>query len=434
MKDIFKQLIIDFQNTVLPTPIPREVVLPSLPPALRKAIVLIGMRRSGKTWVLYQWINALKASQGNLQKIVYINFEDDRLTGVEHSLQPLLDAYFELYPQYINAPDLHFFFDEIHEVPGWEKFIRRLLDQENIKLYLTGSSAKMLSKEIATSLRGRNLVREIFPLSFEEYLSHQEPQITKPPTSKQKSVIKHHLQRYLEFGGFPETLEADSLLHRELLQGYIDTVIYRDIVERHQVTNTSVLRYLLKHCLQNAASRLSIHKMYLNFKSQGYVVGKNALYEFMDYFEDAYCLFAVPIYSFSYKKSELKLKKIYPADTGLITAFTIKPQTELASRLETAVFLHLRRHLDEIYFYQTASGKEVDFVTLTPEGQRALFQVTISLQDEKTKARELSALREAMLELETSSSIVVTMDEEESLTFPEGIVTVIPLWKFLLPS
>ncbi len=433
MKEIFKQLITDFQHSTVPTQILRQLDLPNLPPNLRKALVFIGMRRSGKTWILYQLINALQKTQGSLEKILYINFEDDRLSGAGEHLQSILDAYFELYPQHIHSPDLHFFFDEVHEAVGWEKFVRRLLDQEQIKLYITGSSAKMLSKEIATSLRGRNLVREIFPLSFKEYVDYQgDVSNIKHPSSKQKAVIQHHLEQYLLLGGFPETLGTEPALHRELLQGYIDTVIYRDIVERYNVTNTSVLRHLLKHCLQNAASILSVHKMYQVFKSQGHAVGKSTLYEFMDYFEDAYCLFSVPMYEFSYKKSQLKPKKIYPIDTGMITAFTIKPENEMAARLETAVFLHLRRTIEDIYYYHTASGKEVDFIALSKTGKRELFQVTLSLQDKKTKARELSALEEAMLELKISEATIITLDETDLITVASGTIQVVPLWQYLI--
>jgi predicted AAA+ superfamily ATPase len=406
--------------------------LPALPPSVRKAIVFVGMRRSGKTWVLYQLINALQKKEGSLEKSLYINFEDDRLVGIEDQLQTILDAYFELYPQHIGSSDLHFFFDEIHEVPGWEKFIRRLLDQEKINLYLTGSSAKMLSKEIATSLRGRNLVREIFPFSFSEYLDYKDVKITQQLSSKQKIFVKHHLLHYLEFGGFPETLDASPALHRELLQGYIDTVIYRDIVERYHVTNTSVLRYLLRHCLQNAASILSVHKIYLNFRSQGHAIGKTALYQFMDYFEDAYCLFSISAYEFSYRKSQLKPKKIYPVDTGMITAFTLKSTTEMAARLETAVFLHLRRRTEDIYYYHTVVGKEVDFITLSAAGQLKLFQVSLSLKESKTKERELSALIEAMKELNVSEGTIITLDDEADVIHTiNGVVQVISLWQFL---
>lgn len=172
MKNALKQIIIDFHQTQLPSFSPRKIELPNLPIHLRKALVLTGMRRSGKTWFLYQIMDSLEKMGVKKEKILYLNFEDDRLLGCKDNLQVVLDAYFELYPQYAKDKEVYFFLDEIHEADHWEKFIRRLLDTEEMQIYLTGSSAKLLSKEIATSLRGRTLVREVFPFSFEEFLDY----------------------------------------------------------------------------------------------------------------------------------------------------------------------------------------------------------------------------------------------------------------------
>jgi uncharacterized protein len=435
MKNIFKQMITDFHQSVIPVPRWRELDFPQLSSNLRKVYVLVGMRRSGKTWALYQRMQDLLKSGLRQEQILYINFADDRLSDVKsQDFQLLLDAYFEIYPKHIDGVDLHFFFDEIHEVSGWEKFVRRLLDTEKMALYVSGSSAKMLSKEIATSLRGRAIVREIFPFGFQEYLHCHDLKITDfdKVTTKQKAVISYNLHNFLRYGGFPETLSVSDALWRELLQGYIDSVIYRDIIERYQITNGQAVKKLLIQCLQNSASLFSINKTYNYFKSQGYVVSKNSLYDFMEYFEDAYCVFSVPLYNFSVKKSELRPKKIYPVDQGLVTAYTVKDLCEEAARQETAVFSFLRRKNKEVYYYQTGTGKEVDFLTLSPEKQIAIYQVTVSLKAEKTRAREVSALQEAMCELNLQSSIIITLDEELDIDVPEGKIQCLPLWKALL--
>lgn len=307
MKDLFKQLIIDFQEQEIPLPTSRELPPFTLPKGMRKAFVLVGMRRSGKTWSLYQQMHHLLSTGVERRQMLYLNFEDDRLIGMKaKDMQSILDAYFELFPD-LNGG--HFFFDEIHEVEGWEKFIRRLLDSETMQIYLTGSSAKMLSKEIATSLRGRTIVRQIFPYNFREYLTHQNISFEGNLSTKQRARLNHYAHEYLKWGGFPEVVGIDPPLHREILQGYIGTVIYRDIVERYQVTNVHVLRKLLTHCLQNPATLFSVNKMYQALKSQGYTISKNSLYTFMEYFEDAYCIFSIPVFHLSTRKAALKPRK-----------------------------------------------------------------------------------------------------------------------------
>lgn len=431
MKDTLKQIIIDFHQTPLPHLSPRIIELPNLPANLRKAIVLTGMRRSGKTWFLYQIMNTLEKKGVRKEQILYLNFEDDRLLGCKDNMQVVLDAYFELYPQYAKNKEVYFFLDEIHEANHWEKFIRRLLDTEEMQIYLTGSSAKLLSKEIATSLRGRTLVREIFPFNFEEFLDYKKITHSKLLSSKQKSLIYHELQNFLHFGGFPESVNMDPSLHRELLQGYLDVVIYRDIIERHNIINIVALKNVFHHCLKNAGAYLSIHKMYAILKSQGISVSKNSLYEYMNYFEDAYCLFSVPLYDFSFTKQSQNPKKVYPVDQGFILACTVKSEFEKAALLECTVFSKLRRNTEEIYYFHTSKGKEVDFL-ISRLGKLELYQVTLSLKEEKTKERELSALRQAMLETNTQEGIIVTLDETDNLDFPEGKIAVISLGDFLL--
>jgi predicted AAA+ superfamily ATPase len=268
VREIIKQMILEFHQEPIPEPAERMIELPDLPHNVRKAFVYIGMRRSGKTWALYQQMHYLM-KQGILkQQLLYINFEDDRLNGmiIPH-FQMILETYWEMYPEYINHDSLHFFFDEIAEIEGWESFIRRLLDKEKMHIYLSGSSAKMLSKEIATNLRGRTLVREIFPLSFNEYANQKNILISPRLTAKQKSQCQALLEKYFVWGGFPEVLEATPMLHRELLQSYMNTVIYRDIIERYAIKNNIALHQLLLHCLQNPATQISVNKLFRQFKS-----------------------------------------------------------------------------------------------------------------------------------------------------------------------
>jgi hypothetical protein len=433
MKELFKQLIVDFQKRDIPLPTLRDIPSFNLPDNLHKAFTLIGMRRSGKTWTLFQKMHQLIDEGVKRERIIYINFEDDRLLGMSLSdMQSILDAFHELYPSLIKESGIYLFFDEIHSVTGWENFIRRLLDNEQYKIYITGSSAKMLSKEIASSLRGRTLVREIFPYNFREYLRHIGKEVGATLSTKEKAALNYDLNNYLLIGGFPEIVEADESMHREILQGYIETVIYRDIVERYEVTNVQVLRKLLVHCLQNPASSFSVNKMYNMLKTQGYSISKNSLYDFMKYFEDAYCLFSVPAFNLSGKKSAMIPCKIYPVDVGLIKAYSVERNFQHWSALESAVFSVLRRKDRQINYFITAIGQEVDFLTTSDDGVRRLYQVCISIKSDDTRKREFNAIQLAMKEIGLKESTIITLDEEAVFDVVEGRISVIPLWKFLL--
>lgn len=432
MKNLFKELIASFHMSTIPIPCRREKTVPILNDKLRKAQVLLGMRRTGKTWSLYQVMQDLMANGIDKSKMLYINFEDERLSDMQkENFQDILHAYFELYPEYLRQSDIYFFFDEIHEIEGWEKFIRRLLDQEKMQLYITGSSSKMLSKEIATSLRGRTLEMEIFPFNFGEYLAMSQFAKPKLIGTNERIQITSKFGRFLLEGGFPETIGQDTETWRNLLQGYTASVIYRDIVDRYQIANTHALKQLLAHCLRNSATIFSISKIFNMFKSMGYSISKNSLYEYMDYFEDAYCIFSLNKFDLSLRKAAQSMRKIFTVDQGLITAFTVASSFDQAKLLETAVFSHLRRQSNELFYYHTKEGREVDFVQILPNQTIALIQVSLSLKDPQTRTREVEALNGAMQELSLKTGTIVTLDEEDEIKLPTGLITCIPAWKMM---
>ena len=433
MKQLFKEIISSFQNGDIPIPVKRERKVPILDETLRKVLVLIGMRRSGKTWSLYQVMQDLIAKGIDRSKLLYINFEDERLVDMQkENFQDILHAYFELYPEYLNRSDIYFFFDEIHEIEGWEKFIRRMLDQQKMQLYITGSSSKMLSKEIASSLRGRTLELEIFPFDFSEYLRKLNVERPKLIGTNEKIQLTSKFGHFLLEGGFPEAIGREPELHRALLQGYTASVIYRDIVDRYQISNTHALKQLLAHCLRNSSTIFSISKMYNMFKSLGLTIGKNSLYEYMEYFEDAYCIFSLHKFDLSLRKASQSMRKIFTVDQGLITAFTMASAFDQAQQLETALFCYLRRKTKDLFYYQTKDGKEVDFVRLMPDQTIGLFQVCVSMKDPQTRAREVQALEIAMHELSLSTSTIVTFDQEEEIEVSSGIIMCVPAWKMML--
>lgn len=437
MKSLLKQIILDFHSIPIPeSTIVRPIKWPIFSKNIRKANVFIGMRRSGKTYLMYQHMHQLLKEGINKEKLVYINFEDDRLLAFSvENFQDLLDAYFDLYPQHSNRTDVYFYFDEIHNVEHWNSFIRRLLDKEQMQLYITGSSAKMLSKEIATSLRGRCWTIEVFPLSLQEYLIFQQINCHHERlSSADLSKIRHYGERYLQYGGFPESLNLSKPDHRLLLQGYINTAVYRDVVERHKISNIHIVRLLMTHCLQNLAAPLSLNKVYNNFKSQGLTLTKNSLYEYVEHFKDAYLLCTVPLYTFSLRKQQVNPVKIYSIDPGVIDAFSMKPSSmTLGTALENAVFMALRRKTSALYYYKTHHDREIDFLVTHDDDTVSLYQVTLSLTTQQsTYDREVNALLEAAKELPVRHFYIITLNEEKQITQSDCTIEVLPYWKMLL--
>lgn len=274
MDHILEQVIGDFQERPLPKLTRREVSLPGL---AGKIDTLIGMRRTGKSWRVFQAMGDLLAAGTPKESLLYINLDDERLYPLTaDDLQRIPDTFFRLTPQN-KQRRCHIFFDEIQNVPGWERFIRRLLDTENAQITLTGSSAKLLSREIATTLRGRSLATEIFPFSFREALRHQgeNDSVAKVVGGARRALLSNRLRSYLDSGGFPEVQGIDAPYRIRILQEYVDVVILRDVVERHGIGNLAPLRYLIRHLLGSPACAFSVNRFHNDLKSQGIACGKN---------------------------------------------------------------------------------------------------------------------------------------------------------------
>ncbi|MES2274128.1 MAG: ATP-binding protein [Chlamydiota bacterium] len=362
--------------------------------------VAVGMRRSGKTYFLFQTIRNLVAEGLPLDRVLYINFEDDRILPLDQkSMGQMVDAWYTLYPNN-HEQCCYLFLDEVQNVEGWPLVLRRLLDTKNIQIYVTGSSAKLLSKEIATSLRGRSLSVEIFPYSYTEYLvAHQLPLPTKPFGKKTLDQQRSHLLHYFQMGGFPGVQSMQSNERLEALQNYVETVTFRDIVERYQIVNTALLKYFIGFLLKNISSPFSINKFYNDIKSQGYKVAKDTLYSYLTYLEDAFLIFPVPIFTESLRRMQTTPKKIYAVDNGLIAANTFNLSENQGKLLENLIYLDLRRQGKKIFYYLTADGYEVDFITQDLMGKYEMIQVVWEMTNVETLQREERALRQAEEEL-----------------------------------
>jgi uncharacterized protein len=377
------------------------------PEAPDKIKVAIGMRRAGKTYFLYQHILKLLKNKIQLSQILYINFEDDRLLPLDRNkLAKLIEAFYSINPEN-HEKKCYLFLDEIQNVEDWPIVIRRFHDSKNVEIFLTGSSAKLLSKEIATNLRGRSLAIEIWPYSFSEFLRAKKINLKNNSFDKKKlDFLTKAFNEYLSIGGFPETISYKPDIRQQVLQEYIDIVLFRDIIERHQIKKPSIVKYMILSILHNVSNPFSINKFYNEISSKGYKTNKDILYDFVSYIEDAYLAFSISLYDKSIRKAQINPKKTYSIDPGIVRALTLDYESDLGKLFENIVYLDLRRQNCKINYYLTKDHYEIDFITTSSKGQKKLFQVVWNTDNPKTMEREKRALEAGMKELNIKGEIL----------------------------
>ncbi|MBT9588343.1 ATP-binding protein [bacterium] len=425
MLDTLKSLLLDFQETPLETGVPRRLRIEAV---RGKAAVCIGVRRGGKSTFLFQVIRRLLDGGVSPENILYLNFFDDRLHDLRNgNLGLISEAYYSIYPAKKNSQTVFCFFDEIQEVTGWEPFIERLMRTEKVEIFLTGSSASMLSKEIATQMRGRALTWEIFPFSLSEFLDSKDVLSEGQLSTKRRLLVQKAFEEYWECGGFPEVAGLDRRLRVKIHQEYFHTILLRDLVDRHDIAHPKAVTDLAHRLMDNVASMYSINSLTGYLKALGHKVPKSAVSDYLEWFEDAYFLFTVRLYDASLARSNTNPKKVYAIDHALVTSVSSGILVNSGHLLENLVFTGLRRIYSEVFYYKTRTGREVDFIVPHRSGP-ILVQVCESLADPHTRKREMAALGEAMEERGVSIGRIVTQNEEEWI---DGI-QVIPVWKFLL--
>jgi len=420
-KEMFKYIIKEFHEARLPELYERKLTIPET----QKVISLIGLRRAGKTFYFYQLINNLIEGSINPSQILYINFEDDRILPLNvKELNTILEAYYELYPENIDET-LYLFFDEIQNIDNWELFIRRVHDRKNARIFITGSSSKLLSKEIATSLRGRTLSYYLFPLSFEEFLRFRQVTLNKDfEYTDARFRVKKLFSEYLYGGGFPEVVLEAEELRQDILRNYFEMFIYRDLVERFSIRNTSLLKSLVKFLITNIGTTFSVNSFYRTIRKD-MPVGKDTLMEYLSYLEDINLVYLVPIFSYSLKKQQVNPRKVYCIDNGLRNAVSFMFSKDEGRLAENLVFLELKRRNKEPYYWKNKG--EVDFVI--KDRDSSLTAINVSYTDEIDE-RETKALLEFADEFspKVKELILLTKDLEKT----EGKIKIIPLWKWLI--
>jgi predicted AAA+ superfamily ATPase len=416
-----------------PTPLtPRDARLPEVP---GKVHSVIGMRRAGKTTFLRQLLDARRKGVAP-ERALYLSFDDDRLAGIEAGqLSYLLEEYYRRYPALRGRVTACWFLDEIQFVPGWERFARRVLDTERLELVVSGSSERLLSREVHSSLRGRGMATTIRPFSFREYLRHRGEETTRAPrrwTPAERSLVEGRFREYLAEGGFPEVQGLASALRIELLQGYVDTVIFRDVIERYGISQVAAMRWVVRHCLRNPAGSFSVHRLHQDLKSQGLGVGRDLVHAMLDHLVDAFLFSVVTLATNSERQRNSNPRKIYPVDPGLIRAFDPSGRANLGHALETVVAQELERRGADIGYVKSADGLEVDFLACYPAAGSELIQVCSSVTSEATLARELRALDQAgrvhpravrtLLVLDRDSATHVTPPGVRVMSAPEWLL------------
>jgi uncharacterized protein len=376
------------------TGIEREI-LPKISADMKMVQILSGIRRSGKSTLLRQLMKKTK-------KFYYLNFEDIRLTNFKITDFERLD---EVFKENFGESE-HYFFDEIQNAPEWEKYIRQKHD-EGKKIIVTGSNASLLSNELGTKLTGRHLTYEIFPFSYKEMLK------LKNKKAGQETVIE-----YLEKGGFPEYLKNEKI---EILQELLNDILARDIIARHKIKDAKTIKELTLYLISNIGKEISYNKL----KELLNIGSTNTVTTYISFLEDCFLIFALPKFSYSYKKTIMNPKKIYAIDTGIIKANTTSFMKDDGRILENAVFLHLRKECKEIFYFK--EKKECDFLIKEKNKITQAIQVCYELTEDN-KEREIEGLKEAVEKFKLEKGIIITMSQKDRI----NNIEIIPLAEFLM--
>lgn len=376
----------------------------------KQITVVSGIRRCGKSTLLGQLMQ-------NFETFYYLNFDDERLINftVEDFRELMI-----IFKKQHEASTV--FFDEIQNIHGWERFVRRLFD-EDYKIFITGSNSKLLSSELATHLTGRYLKIELFPFSFAEFLEFNKVE-TEKLTSDTKSKILKSFDEFLNKGGFPEYLKYKD---DEFIKRVYEDVVYKDLIARFKIRNINQFKKLSHYLFSNFTSEISYNslKTILGIKSA------NTISEYISALQEAYLVFELYKFEFSLKKQYTSNKKIYAIDNGIRNTVAFRFSEDKGKLLENCVFLELKRRQKELFYYKTKTGKEIDFL-YAENNTYNLIQVAYDITDHKTRERELNALTEAGNEIENCKLFLITYNTQETITAENKTIEVIPAWKWLI--
>lgn len=395
----------------------------------KQIVVITGARRSGKSFIMRQLTKSLIDMDVERKEILMVNFEDPRFVELDtNTLQKIYETYLE----FLNPKGRpYIFLDEVQEVKDWEKWVRMMHELGKARIIVSGSNAKLLSKELSTLLTGRHLDLTVFPLSFSDYLDFNNISIKdKLDIVNREIEIKRSFRQYLEFGSFPEVVLSEEKKH--ILLNYFEDILSKDLIRRFKIRKSERLKSLAKFYLSNISSPVTFNSIE---KFLG--VSADTIEKFSDYFETAYMLFFLKRFSFKVKQQEKSPKKVYAVDTGLANAAGFRFSHNFGKLAENAVLLELKRRQAtdpnyEIFYWKDISHREVDFVIKEGLKVRQLIQVCWDINLPETRKREVRALHKAMIEFKLKEGLIITEDYEGSEMVEGKKIAYVPLWKWLM--
>lgn len=384
----------------------------------RQIILITGVRRCGKSTLLYLIKNKMNIDEKN---VFYFNFDDERIINFEpEDFNKLYSLQLELYSS--DTKKLAIFFDEVQNAKYWEKFLNRM-HEKGIKIFATGSNANILSGEISTTLTGRNLKIELFPFSFKEFLRYKKVNISQPLTTESSALVISTFNDYLKFGGFPLMALEENF---EIIKSYYNDILYRDIITRWNITNVEEIKSMASFLAGNISKIAS----YSTIQDITHIKSLSSVKNYLNYMENSFLFFSLKMFDYSVKKQILNPRKIYIVDTAFESQIAFKYSENTGRILENVVFLHLKRKGKEIFYYK--KEKECDFLIIEKNHVLKAIQVTAFLTDEDTKKREIEGLISAMKEYNLKEGLILTDNNQDTLKINDMNIIIKPIWKWLL--
>lgn len=421
--DVLRRKLDESLNSLVADLTPRDIRLPEIP---GKALAIIGVRRGGKTsFMRHHARTQILAGRPPASQLL-LSLEDERLFGMNAAdLSWMIDEHARRYPELLQPGGRSIYLDEVHLVPGWESYVRRQVDEGMREIFVSGSSARLLSREVATSLRGRALEVLVHPFSFRESLRHANVEPVQPWTTispNERTTLDARLIRYLEWGGFPEAQGTTARDRNRLLQSYVDSMVLRDVVERFRVSNTIALKWLIHATLSAPGGRFSVTRFRDTLKSQGIAVAKETLEAYLGHLDDAFLVRTINMHSTSERQRMVNPRKAYPIDPGLIALYARADRTFRGATLETVVLLELERRGYAVTWVKVGDDREVDFLAEQPGERPLLLQVCVDAENEDTWTRETTALEAAAAHHHDAQAILLTgTSAPPTRALPRGI-------------
>jgi len=414
--------VIDFwQKTIEKDELKDRSLVKTLDYKSKEIIDLIGPRRSGKSSILKLIIKHLNLKNNYL----FINFEDPFF--IENNKPHIIEEFISVFKEYFNPELKYLFLDEIQEIEQWESVVRKLRDSGEFKIFITGSSSSLLSGEISTLLTGRHLSYQVFPLSFSEFLIFKNINIKgRKDIVLNQRIIARYFYEYMDTGSFPEIVLTGN---SELVKNYFYDILQKDIVMRYNIREKEILERIAVYTLSNSSKIISRESLKKTFDISFALASS-----YIDYLKNSFLIFELFQFSYSLKKQQKALKKIYTIDSGIANAVSFRFSKDSGRILENIVFLHLKMMGKEIYYYKTKNNLEVDFIVKKETEEKELIQVSWSLIDKKTREREIKSLLIAMSELSILKGLILTDDEEENIEIEQKTIIVKPAYKWLLEN